>query len=342
MLTTSPAAVRARSAALDGWQAELRAAIRDPRRLCEALGLPLELAHAAGTSAAAAEFPLFVPASFLRRIEPGNPHDPLLRQVWPGPEEASPSPGFVLDPTADARYAVAPGLLKKYAGRALMVLTGACAVHCRYCFRRHFPYDETPATEAAWNVALQAIEADASIREVILSGGDPLTVTDPRLARLAARLAAISHVERLRVHTRLPVMIPSRVTAALADWLSGTRLTPVMVIHANHARELDAEVAAALQRLRTAGVQMLNQAVLLRGVNDTVEAQEQLSLRLVALGVTPYYLHQLDRVRGAAHFEVPIDQGRTLLAELRRRLPGYAVPQYVQEQPGALHKVVLS
>jgi KamA family protein len=179
------------------------------------------------------------------------------------------------------------------------------------------------------------------IHEIILSGGDPLTVTDARLAWLADCLAAVPHLKRLRIHTRLPIMIPSRVTDSLLGWFAGGRLTPVMVIHANHARELDAEVAGAIRRLRGSGVMLLNQAVLLRGVNDSVDAQAELSLRLIELGVTPYYLHQLDRVRGAAHFEAPVDSGREIVAELRRRLPGYAVPQYVYEQPGAPHKVVL-
>ncbi|MCC6494008.1 MAG: EF-P beta-lysylation protein EpmB [Pirellulales bacterium] len=341
ILTTSHEAVRARSAPAAAWQKELRGAIRDPLKLCQALNLPRELLRTATAAAPGADFPLFVPASFLRRIEPANPRDPLLLQVWPAAAEADPAEGFTADPTADGTFALAPGLLKKYAGRALMILTGACAVHCRYCFRRHFPYEDTPPSETVWNDALAAIQLDSSIHEVILSGGDPLTVTDARLARLVGRIAAIPHVQRLRVHSRLPVMIPSRVTGDLLDWLAGTRLAPVMVIHANHAQELDAEVAAALQRLRTAGAMLLNQAVLLRGVNDSVEAQAALSLRLLDLGVRPYYLHQLDRVRGAAHFETPVSEGRAIMAELRRRLPGYAVPQYVQEQPGAPHKVVL-
>jgi KamA family protein len=190
-------------------------------------------------------------------------------------------------------------------------------------------------------VAVEAIAEDSSIQETILSGGDPLTVTDARLARLAHQLAAIPHLRRLRIHTRLPVMIPSRVTNDLLAWLTGTRLTPVMVVHANHAQELDERVADSMSHLRAAGVLLLNQAVLLRGVNDSVDAQAALSERLIDIGVTPYYLHQLDRVDGAAHFEVAIDRGRQIIAELRRRLPGYAVPQYVQEQPGEPHKTPL-
>jgi EF-P beta-lysylation protein EpmB len=275
-------------------------------------------------------------------MQPGDPNDPLLLQVLPLSKELDFVPGFVTDPVGDAEATRQPGLLHKYEGRVLLVTTGVCAIHCRYCFRRHFPYDETPPSERVWDAAVEAIRNDATISEIILSGGDPLTVTDPRLARLAEQFTAIPHLRRLRIHTRLPVMIPSRVNDELLSWLTGTRLTPVMVIHANHAQELDNEVGAALRRLKEAGVLLLNQAVLLRGVNDTVDAQAALNLRLIDLGVTPYYLHQLDRVRGAAHFEVSIERGREIIAELRRRLPGYAVPQYVQEQPGAAHKVVLA
>jgi EF-P beta-lysylation protein EpmB len=325
---------------LAAWQAELRDAIRDPVQLCAKLGLPLDMGRAAAD--AARQFPMLVPASYLSRIEHGNPVDPLLLQVMPAAAEEDDVDGFTSDPVGEAAAATAPGLLQKYAGRALMVVTGACAVHCRYCFRRDFPYDELAPAEAAWAPALEALAADPSIHEVILSGGDPLTLTDRRLASLVDKLAAIPHLQRLRVHTRWPIVIPSRVTDELVHWLTRSRLAPIMVLHANHARELDAEVACAVGRLRRAGVLLLNQAVLLAGVNDSAEAQCQLSLRLIDIGVTPYYLHQLDRVRGAAHFEVPIDHGRKIMAEMRRRLPGYAVPQYVHEQPGAAHKMNLA
>jgi EF-P beta-lysylation protein EpmB len=340
ILTPSAPAVRPRSTApLVAWQTELRNAIRDARTLREALQLPAGLES---TGSALSDFPVFVPPSYLARIERGNPIDPLLLQVWPAAAENSDTPGFTSDPVNDAAAALRPGLLKKYFGRALLIVTGACAVHCRYCFRRHFPYEESPPSESVWAEALRAIADDASIHEIILSGGDPLTLTDARLALLAENLAAIPHLRRVRIHTRLPVMIPSRVTYELLAWLTQPRLTPIMVIHANHSRELDEEVALALKRLREAGVMLFNQAVLLRGVNDSVEAQADLSLRLIEMGVSPYYLHQLDRVRGAAHFEVPIARGREIMAELRRLLPGYAIPQYVQEQPGAPHKVVLA
>jgi EF-P beta-lysylation protein EpmB len=222
-----------------------------------------------------------------------------------------------------------------------MVTTGACAVHCRYCFRRHFPYDEGPRSLADWEPAIRQIESDTSIEEVILSGGDPLTLVDEMLARLGERISRIEHVERLRIHTRLPIVIPQRATNSLIDWLAGTRLAPIVVIHANHPAEIDGDVAAALGKLVDAGVPVLNQAVLLRGVNDDADVLVDLSRRLVNLRVMPYYLHQLDRVVGAAHFEVPIERGREIMRQLEARLPGYAVPRYVQEIPGRHHKVDL-
>ena len=235
-----------------------------------------------------------------------------------------------------------PGLLQKYHGRVLMVTTGACAVHCRYCFRRHFPYAQVPKSPAAWQPAIDQVAADSSVEEVILSGGDPLTLVDDHLAELVDRLARIPHLRRLRVHTRLPVVIPERVTDGLLEAITPARLTPIVVIHANHAAELDQRVADALVRLAEAGVLLLNQAVLLRGVNDNPDALVALSQRLIDLRVVPYYLHQLDRVAGAAHFEVPVEQGKRLIAALRAHLPGYAVPRYVQEIPGQPNKVVLA
>lgn len=343
ILTSKPSAVRAVSEGHDAretsWQTDLRAAVRDAHQLCRRLGLPAELADAA--AGGAAEFPVFVPPAYLARIRHGDPHDPLLRQVLPVADETTDTPGFSRDPVADELATLQPGVLQKYAGRALLITTGACAVHCRYCFRRHFPYEEVPHSTAAWDTTLTTIAADDSLQEVILSGGDPLMLLDDRLATLVEKIAAIGHVTRLRVHTRLPVMIPSRVTDELIAWLTGTRLTPVVVIHANHARELDDAVADCLSQLRQAGITLLNQAVLLRGVNDSTAALAALSERLIEIGIVPYYLHQLDRVAGAAHFEVPIKRGRKIIGELRARLPGYMVPKYVQEIPGQPSKIIL-
>lgn len=222
----------------------------------------------------------------------------------------------------------------------MIVASGVCAVHCRFCFRRHFPYIQA-LSGAAWSGVLLQIAADATIEEVILSGGDPLTTPDGRLAEIARQLAEIPHLRRLRVHSRLPIVLPQRVTGELLAWLRGTRLTTYMVVHCNHPAEIDAATAAALARLVDAGVPVLNQAVLLRGVNDDVDALAELCGRLADLRVLPYYLHQLDRVAGAAHFEVHESRGRELVRQLRERLPGYAVPRYVRDVPGAMHKEVL-
>jgi EF-P beta-lysylation protein EpmB len=214
-----------------------------------------------------------------------------------------------------------------------MIAARACAVHCRYCFRRHFPYKELPGLARQRDDTLSLISADGSIEEVILSGGDPLTATDATLAKLMDGLEAIPHLRRLRVHTRLPIMIPQRVTGALVARLRGSHLTTIVVVHANHANEIDSHVASSLRRVVDAGIPVLNQTVLLRGVNDTTDALVALSQRLLDCRVMPYYLHQLDRVAGAAHFEVPIERGRQIIGEMRARLPGYAVPRYVRETP---------
>jgi len=320
----------------------MRDAIRDPAELCAVLELPPWFAESARrVNARAHHFPLFAPRGFVARMRKGDPADPLLRQVLPLAEELDDVPGFTADPVGDAAAARAPGLLQKYHGRALLVTTGACAVHCRYCFRRHFPYEDAPRSLAHWQPAIDAIAADRSLHEVILSGGDPLTLGDATLAALVERLAAIGHLRRLRIHTRLPIMIPQRVTDALIGLLRGTRLTPIVVIHANHANELDAAVGRTLAHLADVGIPLLNQAVLLRGVNDTLADQVALSERLVDLRVLPYYLHQLDRVAGAAHFEVPVESGQRIVEELRMRLAGYAVPRYVAERPGAANKFSL-
>jgi EF-P beta-lysylation protein EpmB len=330
----------ARQAGPTSWQNELRLAIRDPAQLIAALELPAELFEPAQSAAKA--FGLFAPWPYVARMGKGDPSDPLLRQVLPLNDELLDRPGFTPDPVADNDALLQPGLLQKYSGRALLITTGACAVHCRYCFRRHYPYSDSPRSPDDWQPAIDRIAADPSIDEVILSGGDPLTLVDGHLAELAERIARVPHVQRLRVHSRLPIVIPQRVTAELIGWLRSTRLTPIMVVHANHSLEIDEPTAAALARLVDAGIPVLNQAVLLRGVNDSAEALIGLSRRLIDLRVMPYYLHQLDRVAGAAHFEVPISHGQELIAKMRRALPGYAVPRYVREVAGEEHKRVIA
>ncbi|MDX1945489.1 MAG: EF-P beta-lysylation protein EpmB [Pirellulaceae bacterium] len=324
----------------DRWQDELRRAVRDPAQLVDILGLPSSLVEPARR--AAEGFPLVAPWPFIARMRPGDPADPLLRQILPALDETAAVPGFGADPVGDEAATHSPGLLQKYSGRALFVTTGACAVHCRYCFRRHFPYAEGPRSPEHWQPAIDRLAVDPSIDEALLSGGDPLTLVDRQLADLADRLASIPHLRRLRIHTRLPIVIPQRVTDDLLGWLRGTRLTPIVVVHVNHAQEIDDAVAAALRRLIDAGIPLLNQAVLLRGVNDSAAALVDLSRRLIDLGVMPYYLHQLDRVAGAAHFEVPVSRGIGLIEQMRRQLPGYGVPRYVQEIAGEEHKRVLA
>jgi EF-P beta-lysylation protein EpmB len=319
------------------WQQALADAVRDPDALIDRLELADELRP--GARLAARLFPLLVPESFLARMRLRDPHDPLLRQVLPLDLEAHDAPGFTIDAVGDQDAKKAAGLLQKYHGRALLITTGACAVHCRYCFRRHYPYAEDPRTLADWEPALQVLREDESIHEVLLSGGDPLMLTDARLGALVEQLEAIPHLRRLRIHSRLPIVLPERITPELISLLTSGRLTPILVVHANHPQELDGPCGETLRGLVRQGLTVLNQAVLLRGVNDDADALCRLSEGLIDRGVIPYYLHQLDRVAGAAHFEVPEARGLKLIAELRRRLPGYAMPEYVREVAGAPFKV---
>ncbi|MBN1910546.1 MAG: EF-P beta-lysylation protein EpmB [Pirellulales bacterium] len=377
------------------WQSTLARAVRDPVALCRAVGLPESLAAPAG------DLLVLVPEPYLARIRPGDPRDPLLLQVLPRPEEHEETPGFTTDPLGESAHlgeqAALAGcrFLSKYANRSLILTSPHCAVHCRFCFRRHalraqltvgstaspLPLGEGPGMRAGgashdpsgnqtgtelppaltrrlrrhplpegegrddglslFDAALEHLAADRTIHEVILSGGDPLTLEDSQLAALVDRLAGLEHLRRLRVHTRMPIVLPQRVTSELMAWLRGTRLSPVVVVHVNHPAEIDAAVADALDRLVDAGVPVLSQSVLLRDVNDTTDTLAALFERLVDLRVLPYYLHQLDRVAGAAHFEVPEPTGIALMNDLRRRLPGYAVPRYVREVAGAQSKVIL-
>ena len=336
MIPAAPASIQPqpleRSAASPRWQALWRDAVRDPRELLGLLGLD---GVAAGVSeAAAAQFPLRVPRGFVARMRAGDPHDPLLRQVLPLDQELRPMPGFSLDAVGDGLAKAGDGVIRKYRGRALLVTTGSCAIHCRYCFRRHFPYAEETAAAAGWRGAIDLIAADPGIDEVILSGGDPWSLATPKLAELTDALAAVPHLKRLRIHTRLPVVLPERVDAPLLAWLRALPWPVTVVLHANHAQEFDTSVDAALAALRATGAVLLNQAVLLRGVNDSVEALADLSERGFRAGVLPYYLHQLDRVQGAAHFEIDDERARALHRALAARLSGYLVPKLVREIAG--------
>lgn len=287
------------------------------------------------------QFPLRVPPAYLGQIRPGDPDDPLLRQILPLAAEDRPAADFVTDPVGDLQAQRTPGLLHKYHGRVLLTLTGACAIHCRYCFRRHFPYSNANPTRSAWNDVLDYLRNDTSINEVIFSGGDPLSLSDQRLQTLSAGLAGIAHLKRLRIHSRMPAVLPERITVDFINWLTGLSLKPVLVVHINHAREIGAAAGAALQQLHSAGIHLLNQTVLLKGVNDSVEALAELSEALFEHDVMPYYLHLLDKVEGASHYDVSEARAIELLDGTRRQLPGYLVPKLVREDAGMPYKTPL-
>ena len=322
--------------ALPSWQAELRAAIRDPAELLRVLELPAT----ALPSYAPTAFPMLVPRGFAARMRKRDAADPLLRQVWPDARELASAAGYSADPVREQSLA-AHGAIRKYPGRALLIASGACPLHCRYCFRREFPYSAQLAARADWSGAIAELRNAPDVTEAILSGGDPLSLSNRRLGELFARIAATA-VTTIRLHTRFPIAIPARVDEGLLRLLRGTRLKTVIVVHSNHANELDAAVERALAALRPPLTALLNQSVLLRGINDDAETLAGLSERLFACGVLPYYLHLLDRVTGAAHFEAEEAVGKELIAALRRRLPGYLVPRLARETPGELSKTIVA
>ncbi|MFT4767897.1 MAG: EF-P beta-lysylation protein EpmB [Glaciecola sp.] len=319
------------------WQEQLQGAIRTPADLAAAVGISLEALPY--SLAADNAFPLLVPKVFAARMEQGNAADPLLRQVLAAHDETEITAGYSNDPLAETSlYAGTPGLLQKYSGRALLVVTGQCAVNCRYCFRRDYPYSDNAQSSAERLSTIDQLLEDASIGEIILSGGDPLLLPDEQLAAIAQRIAQHERDLTLRIHTRLPIVIPDRVTDTLLQALSQTTLRVVLVLHSNHPNEIDEPTAAALKRLRNANITVLNQSVLLAGVNDNAQVLATLSDRLFAAGALPYYIHMLDKVRGAAHFDVPEERSRQLLGELSALRPGYLVPKLAVERPGAASK----
>jgi EF-P beta-lysylation protein EpmB len=314
------------------WQEQLADLVTSLPELLQMLGLDpaqLDLGEAALN-----DFPLRAPRPYLARVQRGNPRDPLLLQVLPQAAELVETPGYTRDPLGEADANRKSGLLHKYAGRVLLIATQSCAIHCRYCFRRHFPYADNRPGRAQWQESFDYIAGDPTITEVILSGGDPLAASNTYLQWLLDNLLAIPHVERLRIHTRLPIMLPARVDNVLVEMLGKRRQQVVMVIHANHANEFDAEVDTACARLRAAGVHLLNQSVLLKGINDSVDVLAALSERLLAAGVLPYYVHMPDKVHGTAQFDVPDATARALMQALHARLPGYLVPRLVREEHG--------
>ncbi len=322
------------------WKKLLANAVSSPMELLHML--ELENSTLAQSLDASPSFRLRVPRGFIGKMKKGDPEDPLLKQVLPLTEENLTQPGYQTDPVGDLAAEAVDGVLHKYQGRALLITTGACGIHCRYCFRRHFPYAQSNPARDQWQQALDYIRKTPSVTEVILSGGDPLSLSDQKLARLVCRIEQIPHVKRLRIHSRMPVILPERIDRHLLDWIGTTHLQTIMVIHANHANEIDRTVAHSMNELAKTGVTLLNQSVLLAGVNDSFDALIALSERLFEAHVMPYYLHLLDPVQGAAHFNVECDHALALMEQIRNRLPGYLVPKLVQEKPGAGSKITIS
>lgn len=313
------------------WQQELAQGFRHIDQLLDAL--QIDPRSIADLDPRAGDFPLRVPRAFAARMEPGNADDPLLRQVLPLGREQQIIPGYSTDPLAELSASASPGIIHKYHGRVLLITTAACAVHCRYCFRRHFPYQDHSRSRRQWDDSLRYLRADSSISEVILSGGDPLMLSDERLSELIGALDAIPHLKRLRIHSRMPIVLPGRLNDSLLTTLNSSRLRRSLVIHCNHPRELDSEVAGRLKPLHASGTLMLSQSVLLKGINDDIETLRTLSESLFDHGIMPYYLHLLDPVAGAAHFDLPDATARHLYRKLLEQLPGYLVPKLVRESP---------
>lgn len=322
------------------WQQQLANTLNSAQELLDALGIPPDALPF--SQQALADFPMRVPHAFVKRMERGNLNDPLLRQVWPDIEEANTPPkGFVLDPLGEASSNPAPGIVHKYKRRVLLIVNGSCAVHCRYCFRRHFPYNDNRLSRQEWQDALEYVRSREDINEVILSGGDPLSSNDARLFELISAIEDIPHVTRLRIHSRLPIVIPARITPALIERLQLSRLNIIMVVHANHANEIDEEVGDTFVRMRAAGIHVLNQSVLLKNINDDAQSLIDLSERLFEFGAMPYYLHLLDPVVGAHHFDISESRATTLMADVQTQLPGFLVPKLVREVDGRPSKTLI-
>jgi len=321
------------------WTQQIRDGIHEQDELLKLTGH--ENNNLSNPQRAIKAFPPRVPTAYLKLIEKNNLNDPLLRQVLPVAEEEIDKKGYTKDPVGEFNKHASPGLIRKYNGRALLITTNVCPIHCRYCFRRHYPYLDNNARKENWNAALNTLNNDSSIKEIILSGGDPLSMTDNKLQSLLQKLEKIKHLEWLRIHTRMPVAIPDRITPELACIISNTRFKKTLVLHSNHPNEIGADVITSLKILHNSGIQLLNQSVLLREVNDNALILSQLSTRLYENFVIPYYIHMLDPVAGAAHFEVPEQTAKNIMRELRSNLPGYLVPRLVKEVEGMPYKLII-
>lgn len=321
------------------WKAELSNCVSSIDELLNQLGLKPEDLNA--TEQAASKFPIKVPQPFVQLMEYGNPNDPLLKQVLPITSELQVDSNFSTDPVGESSFNPVPGIVHKYRNRVLMIISPNCAINCRYCFRRHFPYDDNRQSKQQWLKALDYLKTKPEINEVIYSGGDPLAANDNFLRWLTGEIESIQHIKRLRIHTRLPVVIPSRIDDQLLNWLSNTRLKPTFVLHINHANEIDSALSQGINRLKQAGIMVLNQSVLLKGINDTSDQLINLSEKLFDAGIMPYYLHMLDPVQGASHFDVPKDRAVEIFSQIQAELPGFLVPKLVQERAGETSKSLI-
>lgn len=322
------------------WQEELRNGFRDLGSLLHFLEIPPQPEWMDEPQA----FPLRVPKSFAQRMQKGNSKDPLLLQILPTVNETLSAEGFREDAVGDLKSTLHQGIIQKYRGRLLVILTGTCAVHCRYCFRRHFPYHDQRVTAKTRDTLLQLLKNDPSIEEVIFSGGDPLLLNNEQLQQWQQELFAIPTIRRWRIHTRLPSVLPQRIDAKLTQILESfqrEQRNVVIVTHINHPNEINGDVYKALTALKMSQITLLNQAVLLKGINDDLESLKTLSEKLFVGGVLPYYLHLLDRARGTHHFDLPLSMARALYRDLSAELPGYLVPKLVREVEGEAYKVVV-
>lgn len=321
------------------WQQQYKDSITTIEALCEQLELNIK--QLPFSFPANQQFPLRVPKSYIARIQKSNPFDPLLLQVLPHAYEENIVFGYGTDPVGDLESTKGPGLIKKYHGRTLLLATSRCAIHCRYCFRRHFPYESHNPRKDAWHSAIKEIRNDFSIKEVILSGGDPLVLSESELKKIIKQLEFIPHIERLRIHTRLPVVIPDRINKEFIQLINKCKLDVIIVLHINHYQELDHELRNKLLQLSSTKCTLLNQSVLLRDINDNADVLAKLSEAMFKANVLPYYLHVLDKVQGAAHFDVSEPEARKIMDELTSKLPGYLVPRLVKEEAGFPAKTLI-
>ena len=322
------------------WQDAFSDLIDSPEALAQALSLPSD-AFADVFAHANSGFALKVPRQFVQKMRRGDIHDPLLRQVLPTFAENVAVSGFVTDPLGENAANPLKGIIHKYASRVLIPVTGACMVHCRYCFRQHFAYNDNLPTGNDWQAIGEYIRAHPAIHEVILSGGDPLSLNERRLNQILDTLEALPQIRTIRLHSRVPVVIPERLDDALLTRLQASRCQIVLVVHANHPNELDDATLHHLARTRMAGVTVLNQSVLLKGINDNADTLAKLSERLWQAQVLPYYLHVLDKVAGAAHFYIPDEQAVEIYWQLLAKCAGYLVPKLVRELPDQPNKTPL-